>query len=175
MGWREFLDYCFPHYHYNSVSEIPFGEFQRMGYRGIIFDVDDTLTRHHGTQIHPKAQQGLELATELGFEMCALTNCTQKRGQEVRNFLEMGVIVPKRMKPSRQGFEEAVAYLGLPKEQVLMIGNRILTDIYGASRCDLTTVLVNPISESLIKNSEIWLYKALKSFLVELTSCNQSF
>lgn len=181
MGLSEFLGYFFPYYYYDSVSEIPFEEFWKAGYRGIIFDVDKTLTGHHETEIHQKAQQGLESSVNLGFSICALTNCTQERGEKVRVFLEpwgIEVIVPERMKPSGRAFEQAETYLdgqGVSKDKTFMVGDHILTDIIGANRYDITSVLVNPTSKFSVQYFEVLIYRALHRFLSWLIPCNQSF
>ena len=167
MGWQHFLECLFPDYHYNSFSEIPFRMFWDMGYRGIISDRDDTLTSHHGHHIHETAQQGVESMVELGFKTCVLTNCSQEIGEQARTIVEpygFHVIVPKKRKPFKEAFEEAVNYLneqGVSKEKIIMIGDHLATDILGANNYGLTSILVNPISGLSLKHLDVFGFRVL--------------
>ena len=55
-------------------------------------------------------------------------------------------------KPLKSGFKKAQKELGLKSEEIAVIGDQLLTDIIGANRCRMYSILVNPIKEK-----DIWI------------------
>jgi len=49
-------------------------------------------------------------------------------------------------KPTRTPFRKALALLQLTSEQVAVVGDQLMTDIYGGNRLGMFTILVNPIA-----------------------------
>ena len=56
------------------------------------------------------------------------------------------------MKPLKAGFKKAKNILNLPNEQIAVVGDQILTDIIGANRMKMFSILVKPIAEK-----DIWI------------------
>lgn len=48
-------------------------------------------------------------------------------------------------KPSRKAYLKAVAKMGMPRNQVFFVGDQIFTDVYGAKRAGIYSILVKPI------------------------------
>ncbi|RDY32424.1 hypothetical protein CG710_005455 [Lachnotalea glycerini] len=48
-------------------------------------------------------------------------------------------------KPFLKGYQEAMNTIGTNKENTIFIGDQIFTDVYGANRAGLKTILVKPI------------------------------
>ena len=60
------------------------------------------------------------------------------------------------MKPLKKGFKKALKELNEKAENTAIVGDQIFTDIIGGNRCNIYTILVDPIKEK-----EFW-YTAWK-------------
>ena len=78
------LERFFPDEYVDSAYGIPFEELYRKGYRGIIFDVDNTLVPH-GAPADERAIKLFERLRALGLKTCLLSNNKEPR---VRSFAE---------------------------------------------------------------------------------------
>ena len=89
----------FPNEEYRSTYEIPFPSFYKEGYRGVIFDIDNTLVPHGFPADEKAIQLFLELK-RLGFATCLVSNNKKER---VASFAEeVGAdYIFKAGKPSR--------------------------------------------------------------------------
>lgn len=49
-------------------------------------------------------------------------------------------------KPLKRGYLKAAAMLGLPADRVAVVGDQIFTDVWGAKRCGMTAIIVDPFN-----------------------------
>ena len=139
------LKKLYPQKEVSSAYEIDYEMLYKQGYRGLIYDIDNTLTEHDA----PATKQTIELMNrlkEIGFGVCLLSNNKEER---VKMFNEcIGVpYIYKAGKPKRAGYEKAMELMGTHKENTIFIGDQIFTDIYGANRTGIMSYLVHPIGE----------------------------
>ena len=152
MGFK-----LFPKEYYDSTYSINFEKYYDLGYRGIIFDIDNTLVPHNA----PHDERSLALFKrlhEIGYKYCFVSNNKEPR---VKSFNEEagGVYVFKAQKPRRDGFYKAMNKMETTLENTLFVGDQLFTDIWGANRAGLHSILVKPIG----KKEEIQI--VLKRFL----------
>ena len=138
------LKVFYPSLYASSAYEIPYEELYKKGYRGIIYDVDNTLVPH-GAPADEAAILLFQRLRALGFSTCILSNNKKPRvapfaGQVGSPFIEKGG------KPKRAGYERAMARMGTNRSNTLFIGDQLFTDIWGANRTGLYSILVKPIN-----------------------------
>ena len=131
----------FPDEYYSSTYKIDFKKLYERGYRGIIFDIDNTLVGHG----KPQDERSLALFSrlgELGFKFCLLSNNGETR---VKSFAKpVGAkYIYRAGKPKKSGYERAIEEMGLEKKEVLFIGDQIFTDVAGARGAGLYAILVD--------------------------------
>ncbi len=134
----------YPREYVDSTYEIDFESWRDRGYRGIIFDVDNTLVEH-GAPADARAIQLFERLHALGFRMILLSNNKEPR---VKSFCEAVVgadYIYKAGKPKRAGYEQAMERMGTDVHTTLFVGDQIFTDVWGANRAGIYTILVRPI------------------------------
>ena len=51
----------------------------------------------------------------------------------------------KAGKPARAGYRKAMARMGTTERSTLFVGDQLFTDVYGANRAGIDTILVKPI------------------------------
>ena len=127
----------------DSTYEIPFEEWYKKGYRGVIFDIDNTLVPH-GAPATSQAEQLFEKLRRIGFDTCLTSNNKEPR---VKPFAEAvgSKYIFKADKPSRAGYRKAMEMMGTDVTNTLFVGDQLFTDVFGANRTGIPTILVKPI------------------------------
>ena len=128
-----------------SVYHIDYDKFWDKGIRGLIFDIDNTLAAFDVPKPDEKVRGLLNKLTEKGFAIAFLSNNKKER---VVNFSE-GLDIPyiwKAGKPKLKGINRILQMLGLPKKQVILIGDQIFTDCWVGQRAGVYTILTKPIA-----------------------------
>ena len=111
--------------------------------KGIILDVDECIAPHHG-EILPQNIQKLRELTAAGIKVIIFSN--MKYSERYAELEEMGIEIHQSAypKPDKRGFLECCEKLGLPPEEIIMIGDNLITD-GGSIRAGINLVLVDPI------------------------------
>ena len=135
-----------PDYYYESVFDIDYQALWDRGIRGLIFDIDNTLTAYDARGPSDETAALLSELAETGFGLCLLTNNTNRR---LRDFnAELGLPgFANAMKPFPWATRKAVRALGVGREQAAIVGDQLFTDVWGGRNCGLLTVLVAPITQ----------------------------
>lgn len=134
----------YPSQRVESTYQIPFWEWRDRGIRGVIFDVDNTLVPHDAPA-DENAKKLFSHLKSLGMEACLVSNNKEPR---VKAFAQtVGAwYVYKAGKPSVRGYEAAMKKMGTDRESTICVGDQIFTDIWGANRTGIYSILVNPIN-----------------------------
>lgn len=135
---------CFyPKEYLDSTYEINFAQFYKKGYRAIIFDIDNTLVPH-GAPADERAIALFRQLHELGFHTLMLSNNKEPR---VKMFCDAvnTEYIHKAGKPNPDKYREAMKRMGTDEKNTLFVGDQIFTDVWGANRAGIYSVLVKPI------------------------------
>jgi hypothetical protein len=128
----------------HSTYDIDFKRFHELGYRGILFDIDNTLV-FHGAPASKEAEHLFDDLRQIGFSTCLISNNQVPR---VKPFAEKvkSPYIADAHKPSVKNYEKAMQLMGTDTRNTLFVGDQIFTDIYGANRANMYTILVDPLS-----------------------------
>ena len=131
----------YPWWYVQDVFQIDYDELYRLGFRGIMFDIDNTLV-HHGADSTPRIDALFQEINRAGFRTLMLSNNSEER---IRRFLKHidALYVADAGKPAPAGYLRGVDLLRLPKEQIIVVGDQMFTDILGANRVGLASILVH--------------------------------
>ena len=133
----------FPDEFLDSTYKIYFEELYRKGYRGIIFDIDNTLVPH-GAPSDQKSEKLFENLKQIGFQCCLLSNNQYQRVSSFNEKIQVHFI-ENAHKPSRKNYLKAKELMGTSLENTLFVGDQLFTDVYGAKRVGIHNILVKPI------------------------------
>lgn len=127
----------------DSTYEIDFEKLWQEGYRGLLFDIDNTLVPH-GAPADGRAKELFGRLKKIGFKSCFLSN--NQRGRVESFNREIGEqFIENAHKPSTKNYQRAMELLGTHTGNTLFIGDQLFTDIYGAKRAGIRNILVKPI------------------------------
>ena len=138
------MSLLFPDIYLRTLTALTPALLGRWGIRGLVLDVDNTLTTHDNPRPDPNVLRWLKTMRDHHIEMVILSNNTPRRVQPFANELRMG-FVASAGKPFARGFRRAAAKLGLPRNKIAVVGDQIFTDILGGNLWGARTVLVKPI------------------------------
>ena len=133
----------FPDQYLDSAYEIDFEGLYAKGYRGLIFDIDNTLVPHG----KPQDERSLRLFARLknlGFQCCFLSNNQRERVESFNRPIKQKFI-ENAHKPSVKNYNRAMKLMGTDRTNTVFIGDQLFTDIWGAKRAGIRNILVKPI------------------------------
>jgi HAD superfamily phosphatase (TIGR01668 family) len=95
-----------PSQRYRSVFDIPLQELIASGIKGIIFDLDNTLTEWN-KELSNETIDWLKFAKKIGFKMCFVSNNSDLRVRELADIAEVP-FVARAGKPRPGCFRRAI-------------------------------------------------------------------
>ncbi|MEK3788298.1 MULTISPECIES: YqeG family HAD IIIA-type phosphatase [Paenibacillus] len=130
----------------DTVFDIDLEGLYAQGYRGIITDLDNTLVGAKAPNATPELIAWFEKVKKAGFKLIIVSNNKLNRVSLFATPLDIQFIHGAR-KPTNKAFRQAMKLMELTPEQTIMVGDQMMTDVFGGNRMKLHTVLVLPISE----------------------------
>ena len=136
----------YPKEYLNSVKNINLGLLNKNNIKGLILDVDNTLINLDKKMPAGVSDWAKNLKAQ-GIKICILSNSNHlNKVEAVAKILDVPYIFFGK-KPLKSGFLRARDILKLPNENIAVVGDQIFTDIIGANRCNMFSILVKPIEE----------------------------
>ncbi len=128
-----------------SVLDIEVEVLRQKGITGLLVDIDNTLVAWEDSFMDDDFLDWVNQMKRAGLSMCIVSNALQER---TRAFAELLGIpgVGRAMKPLNKAFLRGLDLLGLPSEQVAVVGDQLFTDVLGGNRLGMYTILINPLS-----------------------------
>ena len=133
----------FPDEYVASTYVIPFEKLYEEGYRGVIFDIDNTLVPH-GAPADNRAKKLFARLKELGFDACLLSNNKEPRVKMFNDDVQVNYIFDAH-KPSTKNYQKAMELMGTDLSNTIFVGDQLFTDVWGAKRTGIRNILVKPI------------------------------
>lgn len=137
------FDKFFPDDYVASTYVIPFEQLYKDGYRGVIFDIDNTLVPH-GAPADSRAKELFVRLREIGFASCLISNNQEPRVKMFNEEIGTNYIFNAH-KPSRKNYRRAMEIMETDCSNTVFIGDQLFTDVYGAKRTGMRNILVKPI------------------------------
>lgn len=138
-----FLHMFYPDEYLDSTYEIDFDLLYKKGYRGVIFDIDNTLVPH-GAPADARAETLFSHLKSIGFSCCLLSNNQRPRVELFNKNIGVNFIEDAH-KPSVKSYQKAMKMMGTDTENTLFVGDQLFTDVFGARRTGIHSILVKPI------------------------------
>jgi uncharacterized protein len=151
----------------SSVFTIDIDRLYRMGIRGIIVDLDDTLIPRPEYRVPFSIYSWVEKVKERGMNICIVSNGgSSKRVEYISDSLNIKGF-SLSFKPLPFAFNKALSHLGTQPGQTAVIGDQIITDVVGGNMIGAYTILVKPVSRevSLVRLPMRYIEEGLLKFL----------
>ena len=140
-----FLERFYPDEMCRSNYDIDYERLYKEGYRGVIFDIDNTLVPPD-EPADERAIAFFEKLRAIGFDTVLLSN---NKGPRIESFASQvgSKYVTEALKPTKGGYKRALRLMKLPRLSVLCVGDQIFTDVWGARRTGIHSILVGQLEK----------------------------
>lgn len=148
---------CNPKVRLNNVLEITEDFLKENNIKAIITDVDNTLMDYEGNVLDG-IHNWIDKLQKIGIKFCILTNTKKsKKAKQMSEMLNNIPYVAFAKKPLKSGFNKAKKKLELEANNanIAVVGDQIMTDILGANRNGMFSILVNPLGKNEILPTKI--------------------
>jgi len=150
-------DLLVPDFYASSIAEIDFSILANLGIRYGIFDVDNTLVSAGENKLSEEYLMLLKDIVKNGiFErICIASNSRRKSLTQLAESVKAKIVVPGILvrKPSPKYFERVLNELDCEPHQAVMIGDTLTTDISGAKKVGILSILVDGFGSPSIPNN----------------------
>ena len=133
----------FPDEYVASAYVIPFERLYEEGYRGVVFDIDNTLVPH-GAPADDRARKLFQRLGDIGFASCLISNNKEARVKMFNKDIGTNYIFNAH-KPSTKNYIRAMEIMGTDRTNTVFVGDQLFTDVWGAKRAGIHNILVKPI------------------------------
>lgn len=145
MGWRILFKSMIPDQYVKSIYNIDFIELKRRGFKAVIVDLDNTLVEASRADATPRLIEWLDQIKQMGFKVMIVSNNNKMRVSKFALPLHIPFIYTAK-KPLSLAFRKAMRMLNVQKQETIVIGDQLLTDVLGGNRMGIYTILVVPVS-----------------------------
>ena len=165
------FSFFYPYEYVDNVFCIDYNELYKKGYRGIIFDIDNTLV-HHGDDSTEKIDMLFRTIQNIGFKTLLLSNNNEER---VKRFLKNidSLYICDAEKPKVGNYLKAVEMMHISKKETLFVGDQIFTDILGANKSGIASILVKFIRVN--GETKIGKRRQLENLILKMYKKNKKF
>ncbi|MDQ0216719.1 HAD superfamily phosphatase (TIGR01668 family) [Oikeobacillus pervagus] len=136
-----------PNEHVKSILDIQPEVLIKKGIKAIITDLDNTLVEWDRADATPALIEWFEYMAKHGILITIVSNNNEGRVSSFSKPLNLPYIFRAR-KPLGKAFRKAVRDMGIKKEEAVVIGDQLLTDILGGNRSGFYTILVTPVAQT---------------------------
>lgn len=151
-------DYCF-----RRILDIRPEWLAERGIKGLLLDIDNTITRWEHQQVPPEEMAWLSGIIGAGISCRLLSNGLRRKKAAVAEQTGLEHVSGVFVKPFIQAFRQGLEDLGMDPSKVMMIGDSVITDIYAANYVGIWTALVDPLSPVDFFGSKV--YRLLERML----------
>ena len=137
------LEPFYPKEWVDSTYEIDWEDWKEKGKKGVIFDIDNTLVPH-GAPADERAIRLFARLRSIGLDYCLISNNQLPRVKPFADAVQ-AKFVEDAHKPSRKNYLKAMKLMHVDLDSCIFVGDQIFTDVYGAKRCGMRTILVKPL------------------------------
>ena len=137
---------------YKSLAEMPWDILAQEGIRTALLDFDNTLGPDHATEY---SYNCIKLIQEQGIRCCLVSNAKSGRSAKIAEMLDIPCVTFAK-KPGTSGVLKAIEVMGSTKDESVMVGDQIFTDVIAGNNSGVRTFMVEKLHKQ-----EIW-YVMLK-------------
>ncbi|MDC3413314.1 YqeG family HAD IIIA-type phosphatase [Aquibacillus sp. 3ASR75-11] len=136
-----------PNEHVKSVLDIKPDQLKEQGVKGIITDLDNTLVPWDVRDAPPVIVEWFKIMKKNEIKVTIISNNKEDRVKLFSNPLETPYVYNAR-KPLGHAFRKAVEEMKLSRDEIVVVGDQLLTDVLGGNLAGFYTILVVPIVQT---------------------------
>lgn len=127
-----------------AIYNIEPSTLKKRGIAAVLTDLDNTLIAWNNPDGTPQLRRWLERMNDAGITVMVVSNNNHERVQRAVGAMDLP-FTARALKPLPVGINRAVKELGLRKDECIMVGDQLLTDVIAGHLAGVRTVLVKPL------------------------------
>lgn len=136
----------YPNGYFESIRDIKIEYLKENEIKAVILDVDNTLIDYY-KKFPEGTKEWVSEAKKNGIKFCILSNSNKReKVKQVAKQIDVPYFYFAK-KPLKGGFKKAKKLLNIEAKYIAVVGDQIMTDVLGANRCKMFSILVKPIME----------------------------
>ena len=136
----------YPDIYLKNVKEITLELLTKNNIKGLLLDVDNTLIDFNHVILEGTEEWCNNLKNN-GIKLCILSNTNKiEKVKMVAKKLDLQYINFAK-KPAKSGFKKACKLLELEPKNIGVVGDQIMTDVFGGNRMGMYTILTKPLGK----------------------------
>lgn len=169
LGKKDILDRFEPTWMVESVYQITPHHLKELDISTVLVDLDNTLIAWDNPSGTAETVQWIEKLKKEDICIVIISNNSKKRVRVVADMLDVDFI-SNAMKPLTRGFNKALEHFGRSDGKTIVVGDQVMTDIHGANRVGLESVLVKPLvtSDSIVTLFNRKIEKKLLKYITQI-------
>ena len=136
-----------PNLYVKSIYEIDIDELVARGVKGIITDLDNTLVGWDTAHPTEEVKTWFKVLSQRGITVTIVSNNNAERVSQFSETLNVDYIFKAR-KPMGKAFRHAQKRMQTKQTETVVIGDQMLTDVFGGNRSGLYTIMVVPVKST---------------------------
>lgn len=145
-----------PDFTLNSITQISVGWLRHLGIKGLLLDIDNTITRWEEEHVPEAELSWLQEMQDSGILIRFISNGLHRKVRRVEKQTGLSHIRGRPLKPFPASFRRGLREMQLQPSQALMVGDSAVTDIAIANHIGIWTALVEPMSSIHFPGSRFW-------------------
>lgn len=130
-----------------NIYDLTPADLKAQGIRTVLTDLDNTLIAWNNPDGTPELRHWLNLLEMAGIQVVVVSNNSRARVDRAVAPFHLAYI-HRALKPLSFGLRRALRRWHLRKDEVVMVGDQLLTDVWAAHNCGVRSVLVKPLLKS---------------------------
>lgn len=135
-----------PQKYYKDIFAVDFEQLKKEGIKLVAFDLDNTLVPHDVLLAPDSIIELFTRIKKLDLDVVILSNNSKKRVAKFVGDLDIDYYFSSK-KPLKKNFMRILDKYQLTNKEICLIGDQVLTDVFGAKRLNILSILVNPIAQ----------------------------
>lgn len=158
------LSYFKPSIFVQNIGDIHIDSLKLQGFKMVICDLDNTLVPHFTRTPTIKVINFIKQIRAQNLKFIIVSNNTKKRVKEFCKNLDIDDYVYSAMKPTLFKLKKIIAKHNIKLEDVIFIGDQIITDVWVANRLNCKSILTLPLVGSY-SNKKGWLINFIDKYI----------
>ncbi|WP_323704691.1 YqeG family HAD IIIA-type phosphatase [Mammaliicoccus sp. Dog046] len=142
-----FTKYFLPNEYVQTIFDIKPDHLKSKNIKAIITDLDNTLVGWDVKDPTDEVRAWFEDMKANDITVTIVSNNNEQRVASFSSSLEIDFIFKAR-KPRGEAFRKASKLMNVQKSEIVVIGDQMMTDVFGGNRNGLYTIMVVPVKKT---------------------------
>ena len=136
-----------PDREFEALTDINTAFLKLNGIKAVALDLDNTCVYYGSFKPEEGTKEWIDSVKEAGIDVIILSNTVLSRGFVLSRILGGLPFVAPALKPFTFGMKLAAKYLGIKCDEMLVVGDKLSTDIAVANKTGAMSAKVKPLTE----------------------------